>query len=623
MASGPTLLALLNWRRQLPTFNLVPDQSGFESSASNWSVAAGINAAGTSITRITSDPFAGIGSGELVTTATNGSGTNYLMTHMTFTSGRTYRFRVRLKRVSGTTAGKITIGSLGTGADRASTTFTLTTAYDSYQVDWTPSGNRADAQINITNNAASVLTVRIDNVEVYEVINDISALVTHVRTARGSNFEGRDTLSGSLVLTVKNTDQRFDPDNGSSPYAGILNYGREVWLRGIWAGVEYGLWFGSLLDIVPLPQERLAELHFDDVVGRSGGYEANIPLSTTTAIYNFRSNLLAQAGITGSERVLSTDGPESNGPFTGVSGGNVLETMSRLNLATGSAHYVTPTADPEYPFQFRTKARTEMAAGAPVETFNASETGVTLDAYNASVESVINRQRVKPVLYKKEPYSVLWEADNVPFTVDAGQTRVLWASLSAPVQNGSYLMTAAGSPGVVATFFYESVKFTFTAGGSPAVIHALSVVGNALAAQQGTSTEQFDQTSIDTVGERRGADIEEEFFTSAPDAQALADWIIYRYKNGAPRPNLNVQNRFPSQLQREVLDRIALTASRLSISAKEFLLMNVQHDIVPGLSWTSIYGLEQAPPTDTWFKLDTAGRGLDDAGGGTEGKLAY
>src|SRR5215831_19228661 len=50
---------------------------GFETSTAGWSVAASINAAGTSITRITTDHYRGTACGQLVTTATLGSGCNF------------------------------------------------------------------------------------------------------------------------------------------------------------------------------------------------------------------------------------------------------------------------------------------------------------------------------------------------------------------------------------------------------------------------------------------------------------------------------------------------------------------------------------------------------------------
>ena len=47
---------------------------GFETDTTGWSVAAGINSAGTSITRITTDSHSGSACGSLVTTSTAGSG---------------------------------------------------------------------------------------------------------------------------------------------------------------------------------------------------------------------------------------------------------------------------------------------------------------------------------------------------------------------------------------------------------------------------------------------------------------------------------------------------------------------------------------------------------------------
>lgn len=617
----PSTQILIDWRAL--GLNRVSN-AGFETDTSGWSVAAGINAAGTSITRITSDAYLGAACAELVTTATNGSGCNRDFGVTQFVSGRTYRFTVWLKRVSGTTAAKIIIGSEGTPADRATATFTLTTGWVEYSVDWTPSSNRTDVQLVITNNAASVLTVRLDAVEVYEAINDVSADLHEVAITRGANFEGDDTASGGLALVLKNQTQKYDPDNGASSLAGLVLRGRKVWIRAEWLGLTYGVGYGVIERIVLRPLERLVELQVKDLFGVMDGVDAAAGNDEVTFAAH-RAVLLAEAGVAGASVSLSDDGPEIDIGLLGSSGQSVTSALIGLNRATGTAHYVTPDPQSGVLFVYRTKARTELAAGSSVETFNGSETGVSVDNYDLVDEAIRNRVFVSPDLKAIGASATQWENDLVPFTIPAGTVRTFTAKMPGPILASSVerQITATGTfsttpPG--SGISSDEVLFAVNAV-TDVVVTRMAIVASLLESLDPIVLEGLDQPSVDTYGEHRHA-VSSDLIASAPAGQGLADWLVYRGKDGPPTPTLLVEGRFPSMLQREVTDRIALTVSRLSLSAKEFLISWISLRIRPQ-QWSASYGLEQAPATDTWFQLDTAGRGLDDAAGGTEGKLAY
>lgn len=617
----PTTQILIDWRAL--GLNRVSN-GGFETDTSGWSVAAGINAAGTSISRITTDHYLGAACAELVTTATNGSGCNWDFGSSQFVSGRTYRFTVWLKRVSGTTAGKIIIGSEGTPADRANSTFTLTTGWVRYSVDWTPSSTRTDVQLVVTNNAASTLTVRIDGAEVYEALNDVSGDLHELTVTRGANFEGDDTASGGMVLVLRNETQLYDPDNGASTLAGLVLRGRKVWIRAEWAGVTYGLGYGQIERIVLRPVERLIELQVKDLFGIMDGVDAGTGIEELT-FASYRAALLAKAGVGTISRGLSDDGPEIDISLLGSSGQGVTGALIEANRATGTAHYVTPDPQSEVLFVYRTKARTELASGSSVETFSGSESGVSVDNYDVVDDAIRNRVFVTPDLKTIGAAATQWENEAVPFMIPAGTVRSFIAKMPGPILASSVVrnLTATGTysttpPG--SGISSDEVLFAISAT-TDVTVTAMSIEASLLESVDPIILEGIDQSSINTYGEHRQA-VSSDLIASAPAGQGLADWLVYRGKDGPPTPTMRVEGRFPSMLQREVTDRIALTASRLSLSAKQFLISWLSLQIRP-LQWSGSYGLEQAPATDTWFTLDTAGRGLDDAAGGTEGKLAY
>lgn len=159
------------WRPE--QFNRVTNP-GFETNTSGWSVLAGINAAGTSVTRVTTDAHSGSASATVVCTATDGSGVNFdLGSDRYFAEasyGAMYQAVVWLKRVSGSKRAKVILGSEGTPTDRATLTITdLPDEWAPYTVRWVPSANRTDAQLAVTNGSAEALTFRIDDAAVYLV----------------------------------------------------------------------------------------------------------------------------------------------------------------------------------------------------------------------------------------------------------------------------------------------------------------------------------------------------------------------------------------------------------------------------------------------------------------------
>lgn len=144
----------------------------FETNTTGWATTAGINAAGTSITRITTDFHSGSASASVVCSATDTSGVNFDFGSETFFKegdyGAVYVAVVWLKRVSGSRRARITLGSEGTSSDRATLTITdLPDAWTPYSIRWLPGATYTDVQLAITNGSAEAVTFRVDDVTVY------------------------------------------------------------------------------------------------------------------------------------------------------------------------------------------------------------------------------------------------------------------------------------------------------------------------------------------------------------------------------------------------------------------------------------------------------------------------
>jgi len=148
---------------------------GFEVDTTGWSVSAGINGAGTSITRITTDDRTGLACGQLVTTATAGSGVNYDLGAWGYYPekdyGTIYAVTAWLRWVSGPRICKLVLGSQGTTSQRDELVITdLADQWTPYRLLWSPRGTTVitDAQLALVTITGEILTVNIDDVTLYQ-----------------------------------------------------------------------------------------------------------------------------------------------------------------------------------------------------------------------------------------------------------------------------------------------------------------------------------------------------------------------------------------------------------------------------------------------------------------------
>ncbi len=616
----------IDWRAD--GFNLV-NNDGFETDTTGWSTAAGIASAATSITRSTTHHYIGSADAIVVTTSTNGSGVKYVIAG-TFSTGRTYRFRLYAQSVSGTTSAKMIIGSLGTSADRATTTMTLTGSWTAYTVDWTPTGSRTDVQVVFANNAASVMTAEIDAVEVFETIDDVTGLSEYLTYSRGASFDGSTDVPGSCTIRLLNVDGRFSPDNTSSPLSGLLVLGRQVHVRATYGGATYGLFFGYIRRIVPLPAERKVEIVCEDPMYRFGRQEVSVALSVSDSIRTFRDNVLTALGVFGTNRNLAY-GVETDIVYTEADQADGLALLSELNKATGTVHYIKPDPSTNIGWKYTTVDRAAVQGQGIDETYSDDLNGMS--NYDLTDEALVNSQRVFPTARTVATTpEVVWEGDT-PFNIDADAT--VWAGRGATRQDAPFRRVqediAFQDPTFSQTLTYSGTGITgvvFT----PFSRSAMIVISTLTGAQVDTlfitglpaprlSEQSVLVEDLSVVSDRYvGDDISSDFIASPASAEGLARWWTYRYKGGASRPDVTYQNRFPSMLQRDITDRVSINFALLGVSSKQFLIRSLTTTVeLKALLWETTYSLESTPSALNLFTIDgTAAQGL----GGT-GILGY
>lgn len=360
---------------QLDAFSQV-ENANFITDTTGWSVGAGINAAGTSITQGTGSGFAyadTLTAATLVTTGTSGSGANYALGTRLFTSGRTYRARVALKSLSGSTSARLRLGSAGTGADRGDTSaFTITAEWAWYSVDWTPSADRTDVQLAVTNGSASAMTALVSCVEVYEAIDEIQG-VGGGNDVQRIEWRRDLTATGTLNLTVSDppATHRYTPWYTAGALYGLLSPGKRVWARATYQGsVIYPIAFGTIRRILPDAEAGTAQVMCEDPLydlNRASfaiGFGPTSYADARALMFGAASLAAGLEPVAGDARLsLSLSGPESDTFYFGTNDdAAALDILENLNEATGSVHFIDPDARAEVMWRYTTAARPELTA---------------------------------------------------------------------------------------------------------------------------------------------------------------------------------------------------------------------------------------------------------------------
>lgn len=642
------------------------ENGNFTDDTGGWVVTAGINGAGTSLTRTASDsPISGKACGELVTTSTSGSGCNYDLGTVKFTTGRTYRLAVWLKSISGTTTARLRLGSLGTGADRGDSSPTITTSWARYTVDWTPSGDRTDVELAISNGTAAIMTARIAAIEVYEALDDVSSDAaafssstdssTPVLTfGRGASFDNGAAAVGFASFAVINDDGKYTPENASGVLYGLLEAGRPILIRARYNYGLYALFAGRVRYFTPQPLDYATEIRSTDALHdlRRAAY-AEAP--TAASYESHRQTALTEVDILnfgiGSD---SGGGAESTVAWTGARDTNVLAYLEQLTAASGGVMFVRPDADALVAWRLITIDRTRHADSS--STSEAWDDDLAdLTGYDVNEESVINRQRVEVTAYRVDndlftistltnapivenyavgshsivddrdgafrilpghEFSATLPADETPLTVPANTRRVLRFSFSAPMYNVRKATTySSGSCTETLTVEGNDVILTLDAGSTDAVLTLIALGADPLLQQSINDADEYDRQSQYLRGEREGNKVSSPYISHLAHARALARYKVWRYGTQRARPAAHVHRNYARQLAREIGDRIGLTFARLSLSTKPFVILSFTTQVSENSRmWKTVYNLESLPtaPAGGWFILGTSALDSDD-----------
>lgn len=394
---------------QLDAFSQV-ENGNFTVDTTGWVTTAGINAAGTSITRATGTGPITTTYATVVTTATNGSGVNYDFAARPFVSGRTYRARVALQHASGANV-RLRLGSLGTGADRGDKTVAATTAWAWYYVDWTPSADRTDVELAITNAAASALTVDIGAVEVYEAIDEVNGDAGRADVSSLSWMRSTDAVGTiNAVLHDPVDTHRYTPWYSSGALYGLLRSGLRIWARAAFGGRLYPVAFGTIRRWVPDVHTGTCQVLAEDPMADISEARITVGFADDRSYRTARQRLFSETAwnlgndpVAGGRHTFLAPAHEEQATFYDGTNGEVsaLDYLGALNDATGTTHFIQHAADPETMWSYRTVARSTLADAAGTSTTITEDDFADLTGMDLSDETVETVQAVQWQAYER------------------------------------------------------------------------------------------------------------------------------------------------------------------------------------------------------------------------------
>jgi len=169
------------------------------------------------------------------------------------------------------------------------------------------------------------------------VIVDVSDVINTITTNRGRNAQADQFQTGTMSLRIVDQTGAFNPQNPSSPYAGLLSPMRKVQITGTYAGITYPIFQGYITSYT-----TTTPLNANDVV-----------YTTITAVDAFRLAQNAQ---------IATVAGTSAGQLSGARINNLLDAISwPASMRDIDAGLTTMQADPA-------TQRTALAAMQTVET---------------------------------------------------------------------------------------------------------------------------------------------------------------------------------------------------------------------------------------------------------------
>ncbi len=537
----------------------------FTTNTTGWSVAGdAFTLAGTSITRTTSDAKYGTASGRF-SAAAFGSGIFYAITG-TFTSGLPVKASVWLKAVTGSsTQTEVGIGSQGTPADKASATLISVTATDwrKVEVTWTPSSTRTDAHLYI-------ITDNFGGGGAPDFYIDGAMVLTGITQTTGIHYADTGPAGGTNVGIPAGGGGA--PTTTTSP----VKYGNRAMSVTTSATSNSGIAHDGYLDGMFFPSGQ--------------PFTLSVWLNCASGTFPYKVALSAN----------KNDGTFEEATATGTVTAGVW-TQVTLTL--------TPTAD---------RSADSPDTDVSIFRFEAGMIWITITQTNSTARTFyVDGLRLIPGSSADDFEMTHWDIpagaeDDIVLAhaeeAITGSTLAGLSQLNAVATSRHWVRAEMSSPWYSYvledrdTFAAKTVDETFSEN-----VQDMSnldfdreAVVNVVPVSYGTASKvQYvsDGTSVARFGARPSTAIAgANFLASASSAITIGSALVARYKLGPLRPQMTVENQFPSQVARDLSDLLDITVARFLLQHFQAVILAEHLTIADaGRYWKTVLDLEQYP----------------------------
>ena len=332
------------------------------------------------------------------------------------------------------------------------------------------------------------------------IIVDVSNQVDKIDTTRGRNAQADQFQTGQLSLRIVDQNGDFNPQNPSSPYAGLLNPMRKVQITATWNSVTYPIFSGFITGYSTTTPKNVGDIVYTTISAVDAFRLAqNAQVSTVTdsgagQLSGTRINkLLDQIGWPSSMRDIdagqTTLLADPGTPRT------ALQAMQTVELSEYGSLYVNASGE----FVFQDRAFTTSSVNATPIIFNDNGTGIQyFDAlwllndvliYNSAqitrsggtTQSAINQASIDKYFIHS------YNQQNLLMTSDADALNYARAYVASRAETTTRcdaitldLYTANYDAGVTAALdleFFDPVSITTTQPGSSTLTKTLQVFG--------------------------------------------------------------------------------------------------------------------------------------------------
>ncbi len=332
------------------------------------------------------------------------------------------------------------------------------------------------------------------------VIVDVSNQVDAIQTSRGRNAQADQFQTGQLSLRIVDQNGDFNPQNPSSPYAGLLNPMRKVQITATYSGVTYPIFSGFITGYSTTTPKFTGDVVYTTITAVDAFRLAqNAQISTVTGATAGQTSgtrigkILDQIGWPASMRDidtgLTTMQADPSTPRT------ALEAMQTVELSEYGSLYVNASGE----FVFQDRAFTTNSVNATPVVFNDNGTGIEyfnaiwllndVLIYNSAqitrtggtTQTAINQPSIdKYFIHSYNQQNLLMQTDEVAldyaraYVASRAETTTRCDAITLDLYTNNY------NAGIIAALdleFFDPVTITTTQPGSSTLTKTLQVFG--------------------------------------------------------------------------------------------------------------------------------------------------